>query len=91
MTRNPGNPSALNRRNQPGTAVWPEVGSMARDRSRDQIGRVMAHLFGAVWLRPPGGGQEWTARPEDVTPVTASESLSPRVAELNRRARAVLP
>ncbi len=69
------------------SASPPEVGTMARDVSRDRVGRVMAHLYGAVWLRPPGGGQEWTARPEDLTPVTASESLRSRVAELNRRAR----
>ncbi|MDT0445861.1 hypothetical protein [Streptomyces johnsoniae] len=68
-------------------ATTPEVGTMARDVSRGRVGRVMAHLYGTVWLRPPGGGQEWTARPEDLAPVTASESLSPRVAELNRRAR----
>ncbi|WP_053171485.1 hypothetical protein [Streptomyces sp. SBT349] len=60
---------------------------MVRDTSRDKVGRVMAHLHGTLWLRPPGGGQEWTARPQDVMPVSASESLSSRVAELNRRAR----
>ncbi|MDT0342027.1 hypothetical protein [Streptomyces litchfieldiae] len=71
------------------SATIPEVGTMVRDLSRDKVGRVMAHLYGAIWLRPPGGGQEWTARPEDITPVTASESLRGRVAELNRRARNV--
>ncbi|WP_243745314.1 hypothetical protein [Streptomyces hainanensis] len=65
----------------------PEIGTMARDTSRDKVGRVMAHLYGTVWLRPPGGGQEWTARPEDVHPISASESLSQRVAEANQRAR----
>ncbi|WP_258534343.1 hypothetical protein [Streptomyces sp. PT12] len=70
----------------PPTAV-PEVGTMVRDTTRDTVGRVMAHLHGTLWLRPPGGGQEWTARPQDVLPLSASESLSSRVAELNRRAR----
>ncbi|MFD5317921.1 hypothetical protein [Streptomyces sp. NPDC127098] len=65
----------------------PEIGTMARDTARDRVGRVMAHLYGTIWLRPPGGGQEWTARPEDVRPISASESLSHRVAEANRRAR----
>jgi hypothetical protein len=69
------------------SAIVPDVGSMVRDIARDRVGRVMAHLYGAIWLRPPGGGTEWTARPEDVTPVSASESLRGRVAELNRRAR----
>ncbi|MFR9725661.1 hypothetical protein ACL02R_20170 [Streptomyces sp. MS19] len=65
----------------------PEIGTMAYDASHDRIGRVMAHLSGHIWLRPPGGGREWTALPEDVQPVSASESLRQRVAEANRRAR----
>jgi hypothetical protein len=65
----------------------PEIGSMARDTARDRIGRVMALMSGYVWLRPPDGGREWTARPEDVIPVSASESLRSRIAELNRHAR----
>ena len=70
-----------------GTAQLPEIGTMARDLRSDKIGRVMAHLSGHVWLRPPGGGREWTARPEDVVPISASESLRQRVAEANARAR----
>ncbi|RKN54955.1 hypothetical protein D7231_34930 [Streptomyces klenkii] len=57
---------------------------MARDVPRKAIGRVMGHEFGRVWLRPPLGGREWTAREEDVEPVPVSEALSPRVAEANR-------
>ncbi|MGK5532750.1 hypothetical protein [Streptomyces sp. URMC 129] len=73
--------------NESGAAPLPEIGTMALDRSRGMIGRVMAHLHGTIWLRPPGGGHEWTARPEDVTPLTASESLRARVKELNHRTR----
>ncbi|SOD67558.1 hypothetical protein SAMN06297387_1326 [Streptomyces zhaozhouensis] len=63
-----------------------EIGTMARDVTSDQVGRVMAHLSGRVYLRPPGGGREWTANPEDLRPISASESLRARVAEANRRA-----
>ncbi|WP_228080618.1 hypothetical protein [Streptomyces profundus] len=63
-----------------------EIGSMARDLTSDQVGRVMAHLSGRVYLRPPGGGREWTASAEDLRPISASESLRARVAEANRRA-----
>ncbi|TDC73073.1 hypothetical protein [Streptomyces hainanensis] len=63
----------------------PEVGSMVRDVGRGRIGRVMACDGGRVWLRPPAGGREWTALPDDVRPVSLSESLSPLVAEVNRR------
>ncbi|UED88465.1 hypothetical protein K4G22_14145 [Streptomyces profundus] len=59
---------------------------MARDLTSDQVGRVMAHLSGRVYLRPPGGGREWTASAEDLRPISASESLRARVAEANRRA-----
>ncbi|MFD5318725.1 hypothetical protein [Streptomyces sp. NPDC127098] len=58
---------------------------MARDTSRAEVGRVMAHECGRVWLRPLGGGCEWAAAPEDVEPVRLSESLSLLVAEANRR------
>ncbi|WP_461032545.1 hypothetical protein [Streptomyces mayteni] len=62
-----------------------DVGAMARDASRAEVGRVMAHECGRVWLRPLGGGCEWAALPEDVAPVALSESLGPLVAEANRR------
>ncbi|WP_255308083.1 hypothetical protein [Streptomyces marincola] len=71
----------------PHSPVTPDVGTMAHDAVRDRIGRVVAHFHGAVWLRPPGGGTEWAARPEDLTPLPVSASLRARVAELNRRAR----
>ncbi|TDC73780.1 hypothetical protein E1283_18120 [Streptomyces hainanensis] len=61
------------------------MGATARDTARDRVGRVMAHECGRVWLRPLGGGCEWAARPGDVEPVSLSESLSPLVAEANRR------
>ncbi|OIJ91272.1 hypothetical protein BIV24_16505 [Streptomyces colonosanans] len=57
----------------------------------------MDHLDGYVWLRPPGGGREWTARPGDVEPVAADGSvggtspddrlLRARVAVANARSR----
>jgi hypothetical protein len=40
-----------------------------------------------VYLRPPGGGIEWTAAPADLEPVVVSEGLSARVAEENARSR----
>lgn len=63
----------------------PVVGTTARDGATNRIGRVMAHEQGLVWLRPLEGGREWTAHPEDIQLVSLSESLSPLVAEANRR------
>ena len=65
----------------------PDVGTMVWDSVRDRLGLVMDQERACLYLRPPGGGIEWQARPEDVEPVSASEALSPRVAEANRRSR----
>ena len=62
----------------------PEVGALARDTKRDKVGRVMACTVGTVWLRPTGGGREWTARREDVE---ALEELSAKVAAANAQSR----
>ncbi len=46
------------------------IGSLARDTSRDVVGRVTAFQSGRVWLRPQEGGCEWDVRPDQVEPVT---------------------
>ncbi|MDT0443353.1 hypothetical protein [Streptomyces johnsoniae] len=47
-----------------------DVGSVARDTSRNTVGRAMAYPSGRAWLRPlPGGGREWHVRPEDMEAV----------------------
>ncbi|MFD6287150.1 hypothetical protein [Streptomyces sp. NPDC060205] len=56
---------------------------------------IKDHLDGYVWLRPPGGGMEWTARPGEVEPVDADAPegdlpeglLRARVAIANARSR----
>jgi hypothetical protein len=71
------------------------VGQLAYDTRRERRGVVMDHLDGDVWLRPPGGGMEWTARPGEVEPVTADAAegdqperlLRARVAVANARSR----
>jgi hypothetical protein len=63
------------------------IGILARDTRRDKVGRVMGHLGPYVQMRPPNGGCEWDARPEDVQLISASESLSNRVAEANAWSR----
>ena len=65
----------------------PRVGTMVWDTALDRMGRVMDQEDTCLYLRPPGGGTEWQARPEDVEPLSVSETLSPRVAEANRRSR----
>jgi hypothetical protein len=65
----------------------PQVGTLVRDQKRKRIGRVMAYQFGILYLRPPQGGQEWEAKPDDVRPADQHEKLSAGVAEANARSR----
>jgi hypothetical protein len=63
------------------------VGTLALDTARDQVGEVRGHVGPYVQLRPEDGGLEWDARPENVRPLSAGESLAARVAAANRRSR----
>lgn len=51
----------------------------------------MDHQDGFVWLRPEGGGTEWTALPGDVQPMNVrertEEPMWTRVARANARSR----
>ncbi len=59
------------------------VGSLVRDRRRDRVGVVMARYAGEIYLRPLGGGIEWTARAEELQPADRRDELRARVGELN--------
>ncbi|MFD8865192.1 hypothetical protein ACFV1F_12630 [Streptomyces sp. NPDC059590] len=70
------------------------VGQLAYDTRREWPGVVMDHIGEYVWLRPPGGGVEWTARPDEVEPAGSvldgelpGEILKARVATTNSRSR----
>ncbi|MFD0058358.1 hypothetical protein ACFVHR_32035 [Streptomyces sp. NPDC127168] len=70
------------------------VGQLAYDTRRERRGVVMDHLDGLVWLRPDGGGTEWTARPDEVEPAASvlggelpEGILRARVAVANSRSR----
>ncbi len=54
----------------------------------------MDHLDGYVWMRPPGGGLEWTARPGEVEPVAADApegDLPEELLRLGRRRQRAQP
>lgn len=65
----------------------PEVGSTAYDSAHDSVGVVMARSGNQVFLRPMGGGLEWTTAPEHVRQATVAEELSAKNAAVNRRSR----
>ncbi|MBZ6475624.1 hypothetical protein [Streptomyces griseocarneus] len=52
----------------------PETGALVIDARLDKVGQVMGHEGPRLQLRPPRGGREWEAAPEDVRPVTHAES-----------------
>ncbi|MEJ8650253.1 hypothetical protein WKI65_19655 [Streptomyces sp. MS1.AVA.3] len=68
----------------------PAVGTLTLDTRSGRVGRVMEFRGPDVQLRPPQGGVEWDARPEDLRPLDTCERLSARVAEINARSRSGL-
>ncbi|MFD0276553.1 hypothetical protein ACFVHB_21975 [Kitasatospora sp. NPDC127111] len=49
-------------------AYRPRVGELVLDTRTGRTGIYMDTLGGEHYLRPPAGGREWTARPEQVGP-----------------------
>ncbi|OYP15708.1 hypothetical protein CFC35_15340 [Streptomyces sp. FBKL.4005] len=97
--RHPWHPRGVRRRARPPVppAARDEdrlpVGQLAHDARRERRGIVMDHLDGFVWLRPVGGGTEWTALPGDVRPMDVRKQealLRARVASANARSRGEL-
>nr|WP_329452914.1 hypothetical protein [Streptomyces sp. NBC_01724] len=62
----------------------PDTGALVVDRRSGKVGVVMGHVGPYVQLRPPGGGREWDAPPQEVRPPTSAEELSAKVAVANR-------
>ncbi|MEF9881568.1 hypothetical protein [Streptomyces sp. P9-A4] len=44
-----------------------------------RIGRIVDRDEGSVYLRPPGGGREWTVAPETLRQPTSDEMTQVRV------------
>lgn len=63
----------------------PETGSVVCDRRDGRVGVVMDRLGHRIALRPEGGGREWFVLPEDVTPITAADTLREEVQRVNER------
>ncbi|MER6301585.1 hypothetical protein ABT247_18750 [Kitasatospora sp. NPDC001539] len=50
-------------------AYRPQVGELVLDRRTGRTGVYMGTIGGEHYLRPEGGGREWTAEPSHVSPV----------------------
>ncbi len=53
----------------------PRAGETVRDLRRRLDGVYMDTQGGQVYLRPEGGGVEWTARPEHIGPVAGGRPV----------------
>nr|WP_107416864.1 hypothetical protein [Streptomyces sp. CC53] len=53
------------------------MGEAVRDTSTGRVGLVMGRIGGYVQLRPPGGGREWDASPDNLESVPMSTALGP--------------
>nr|WP_323448817.1 hypothetical protein [Streptomyces sp. YSPA8] len=61
---------------------------MVHDRKRDRVGEFHGVAEGGWILRPPGGGAEWTAAPDETEPAGTYDRLRAltRADETTRRA-----
>jgi hypothetical protein len=67
----------------PNDALKP--GAIVRDTRTARLGEFMEQRGGVCYLRPHGGGREWTAPASTVEVVPPFEALGLRVALANRR------
>ncbi|MCM2391289.1 hypothetical protein [Streptomyces albipurpureus] len=52
------------------------IGVVVRDTDGKRVGEVMDYFAGIYFLRPLGGGQEWSAGGESLSPWARSDRLS---------------
>jgi hypothetical protein len=64
-------------------------GDTVYDTAADRLGEVVDLTMtpGKVWLRPLGGGREWSVPRTSVRSATAAERLRPRLAVANTSTR----
>lgn len=56
----------------------PTISRYAVDRA-GRLGRVTGSYLGSIYLRPPGGGREWSAAPEELQEPTTAELARARI------------
>jgi hypothetical protein len=68
-------------------AHTPERGDTVRSTRTGQIGTVMDFMQGKWFVRPLGGGREFSVHPDDLAPADQEEILRAKVALANRWSR----
>ncbi|MFE2726281.1 hypothetical protein [Kitasatospora sp. NPDC059327] len=67
----------MSTRKRNAAAYRPRVGELVLDTRTGRTGIYMDSLGGEHYLRPPGGGREWTAPPDRVGPAPAPSPDDP--------------
>lgn len=70
---------------RPESRELPSVGTIVMDMARDDVGEFRGSDAGKFYLRPVGGGREWSVSPEYVREATDEERLQARLAASNAR------
>ncbi|MCS0634607.1 hypothetical protein NX801_02800 [Streptomyces sp. LP05-1] len=65
----------------------PLPGTLMVDLVRDRVGEFRGEECGRWFLRPMGGGVEWTADPADVRPANPEQRIRAKTARANARSR----
>ncbi|WP_443063051.1 hypothetical protein [Streptomyces sp. NBC_00483] len=60
--------------------LW--VGALVVDTETQRVGKVMGREGPYVQLRPPGGGREWDANPDQLRPADEGEKLRAGILEV---------
>ncbi|MCM2391037.1 hypothetical protein [Streptomyces albipurpureus] len=63
------------------------IGAVVRDADAKRVGEVMDYFTGIYFLRPLGGGQEWSVGGESLSLWTRADQLSAAVATVNATSR----
>jgi hypothetical protein len=72
------------------TTVPPRPGALLFDTETDTVGELQDTQRGLHYLRPIGGGREWTATPDAVRPATDAERITAGVRAANARSTSTL-
>ncbi|MEU6765938.1 hypothetical protein ABZ916_25910 [Streptomyces sp. NPDC046853] len=83
-------PTAAGEQEEPSTTEepWrPKVHEVVKDTYMDVLGVFEGEEWGRAYLRPQGGGLEWTTHMDNLAPVTTHERIKDQLDAVNARSR----
>ncbi|MQS13819.1 hypothetical protein F7Q99_16460 [Streptomyces kaniharaensis] len=79
------------RRQHNATSYRPHVGERVLDRRTGRTGIYMDTIGGEHYIRPEGGGREWTADPGHLTPAPTTDDDDPEPTGFGHREAGQVP